>query len=189
MAGGVKRLTACPHPCLLLQHPQMCRDFPPLPARLAPALHLHSGTCPRTQPPSWGVPPWAAQPGHGLTSQKRGVSPPSASVGLRTHPVAGAVVLPGHVSVGVLPPGTPITWRAVIPTSRPRCLRDREVMSTCRVTEGGEADICRLTASGTSWGSSSCLARGGAGFPCGQKIEAPGAQLQHHCRMRGDEAA
>lgn len=37
-------------------------------------------------------------------------------------------------------------------------------MSTCRVTEDGEADVCRPTADGASWGSSSCLARGEGWF-------------------------
>ena len=95
----------------------------------------------------------------GLTSQKRGASPPSASVGLRVRPVAGAAVLPGHVSIRVLLPGTPVVWGA--PMSEPRRPRHREVKSTFRVAEGGEAGVCRPPADGASWGPSSCLAWGG----------------------------
>lgn len=164
MAGAFSGFLPAPAPGCPSSRPR-CVEATPHPARptgLVPALCLRSGARPRTQPPSWGG--GSRFQRHslalGLTSQERGASPPSASVGLRARPVAGAAVLPGRVSIGVLPPGTPVAWGAVVPMSEPRRPRHREMKSAFRVAEGGEADLCRPTADGASWGSSSCLAWG-----------------------------
>lgn len=192
LAGGLQRLSACSRPRLSLQPSQMCRGHPRTP-HWAGLCTAPSFRCPPTDSAPvlgrWGGShfQWHSL-ALGLTSQKRGASPPSASVGPRARPVADAAVLPGRLSIGVLPPGTPVAWGAVVPMSEPRRLRHREVKSTFGVAEGGEADVCRPTADGASWGSSSCLAWVGWFSPWSedQGSRSPAPEC---CRMRGDEEA